>query len=101
MLQKLGDHIQACLDRADECDRAAKVASAFAAIDQPFASEPKVSSRHFLAMRTRRALTVIIIISVIGMLGLIALVSFSNFPGSTQGTSDKSEAPPEDVRRSQ
>jgi hypothetical protein len=26
MLQKLGDHIQACLDRADECDRAAKVA---------------------------------------------------------------------------
>jgi hypothetical protein len=40
--------------------------------------------------------------SVIGMLGLIALVWLSDFPGgSTHATSDKSEAPPEDVRRSQ
>jgi hypothetical protein len=50
---------------------------------------------------TRRALTAIISISVLGMLGLIALVWLSDFPGSTQGTSDKSEAPPEDVRQSQ
>jgi hypothetical protein len=80
--------------------------------------EQNASSRHFLlAMnvindpgearvarssgRTRRALTAIIGISVIGMLGLIALVWLSDFPGATQGTSDKSEAPPEDVRRSQ
>jgi hypothetical protein len=27
MLQKLGDHIQGCLDRADECERAAKAAT--------------------------------------------------------------------------
>jgi hypothetical protein len=50
---------------------------------------------------TRRALAAIIGISVIGMLGLIALVWLSDFPGFTQGTSDKSEAPPEDVRRNQ
>jgi hypothetical protein len=49
--------------------------------------------------RTRRMLTTIIGISVIGMLGLIALVWLSDFPGPTQGSSDKSEAPPEDVRR--
>jgi hypothetical protein len=50
---------------------------------------------------TRRTLTAIVAISVIGMLGLIALVWLSDFPGSTQGGSDKSEAPPEDVRRRQ
>jgi hypothetical protein len=51
--------------------------------------------------KTRRTLTVIIVMSVLGMLGLIALVSLSDFPGSTQGSPDKSEAPPEDVRRNQ
>jgi hypothetical protein len=51
--------------------------------------------------RTRRLHTTIIGVSVIGMLGLIALVWFSDFPGPTQGSSDKTEAPPEDVRRSQ
>jgi hypothetical protein len=44
-------------------------------------------------------LMTIVGISVIGMLSLIALVWFSDFPGSTQGSADKSEAPPEDVRR--
>jgi hypothetical protein len=51
--------------------------------------------------RTRRFLRPIIVISVIGMLGLIALVWFSDFPGPPQGSPDKSQAPPEDVRRSQ
>jgi hypothetical protein len=51
--------------------------------------------------RTRRILTIIIGISFIGMLGLIALLWLSDFPGPTQGSVDKSEAPPEDARRSQ
>jgi hypothetical protein len=79
--------------------------------------ERKAPSRHFLAMsseainnrnevagssgRTRRILTAIIGISVIGMLSLIALVWLSDFPGPAQGSTDKSEAPPEDVRRSE
>jgi hypothetical protein len=51
--------------------------------------------------KTRRLLMTIIGISVIGMLGLIALLWLSDFPGPTQGSADKSETPPEDVRRSQ
>jgi hypothetical protein len=51
---------------------------------------------------TRRALMAIVGISILGMLGLIALVWLSDFPGGSaaQGTSYKSDAPPEDVRRS-
>ena len=49
--------------------------------------------------RTRRSLMALIGVSVIGMLGLIALVLLSDFPGPTQGSADKSEAPPQDVRR--
>ena len=49
--------------------------------------------------RNRRLLMPIIGVSVIGMLGLIALVWLSDFPGPTQGSADKSEAPPQDVRR--
>ena len=48
--------------------------------------------------RTRRLLMTIISISVLGMLALIALVWFSDFPGGPQGSADKSDAPPEDVR---
>ena len=35
----------------------------------------------------------------LGMLALIGLVLLSNFPGPTQGSADKSEAPPEDVSK--
>jgi len=38
-------------------------------------------------------------ITVLGMLALIGLVLLSNFPGPTQGSADKSEAPPEDVSK--
>jgi hypothetical protein len=48
--------------------------------------------------RTRRLLATIISMSVVAMLALIALVWFSDFPGTPQGSTDKSEAPPEDVR---
>jgi hypothetical protein len=48
--------------------------------------------------RTRGLLTTIITMSVVAMLVLIALVWFSDFPGTPQGSADKSEAPPEDVR---
>jgi hypothetical protein len=51
--------------------------------------------------RTRRSLMALIGVSVIGMLGLIGLVLLSDFPGPTQGSADKSNAPPEDVRRSE
>jgi hypothetical protein len=51
--------------------------------------------------RTRRSLMALIGVSVIGMLALIALVWLSDFPGPTQGSADKSEAPPEDVTRSE
>jgi hypothetical protein len=51
--------------------------------------------------RTRRLLMALIGISVIGMLALIALVLLSDFPGPTEGSADKSEAPPEDVTRSE
>jgi hypothetical protein len=51
--------------------------------------------------RTRRILTAIIGMSVVAMLALIALVWLSDFPGAPQGSADKSEAPPEDVRGAQ
>ena len=35
----------------------------------------------------------------LGILALIVLVLFSSFPGPPQGSSDKSEAPPEDVSK--
>jgi hypothetical protein len=37
--------------------------------------------------------------TILGMLALIGLVLLSNFPGPTQGSADKSEAPPEDVSK--
>ena len=37
--------------------------------------------------------------TILGMLALIGLVLFSGFPGPSQGSLDKSEAPPEDVSR--
>ena len=43
-------------------------------------------------------LTTIMSMTVAAMLVLIALVWFSDFPGPTEGSSDKAEAPPEDVR---
>ena len=37
--------------------------------------------------------------TILGMLALIGLVLLRNFPGPTQGSADKSEAPPEDVSK--
>jgi hypothetical protein len=36
---------------------------------------------------------------ILGILALIVLVLFSSFPGPPHGSSDKSEAPPEDVSK--
>jgi hypothetical protein len=36
---------------------------------------------------------------ILGILALIVLVLFSSFPGPPQGSSDKTEAPPEDVSK--
>ena len=36
-------------------------------------------------------------ITILGMVTLIGFVLLSTFPGPTQGSADKSEAPPEDV----
>ena len=37
--------------------------------------------------------------TIVGMLALIALVLFSSFPGPPQGSSDKTQAPEEDVSK--
>jgi hypothetical protein len=48
----------------------------------------------------RHNLTALIASIILGLLILIAIVVLSGFPGPTQGTADKTNAPPEDVRRS-
>jgi hypothetical protein len=40
-----------------------------------------------------------LVLCVAAMLALIAMLLFSDFPGETEGTTNKTEAPPEDVRR--
>jgi len=37
--------------------------------------------------------------TILGMMALIALVLFSSFPGPPQGSSDKTQAPGEDVSK--
>lgn len=36
---------------------------------------------------------------IVGTLALIALLLLSDFPGQPEGSANKTEAPPEDVRR--
>jgi hypothetical protein len=36
---------------------------------------------------------------IVGTLALIALVLLSDFPGQPEGSANKADAPPEDVRR--
>ncbi len=47
----------------------------------------------------RRVLTALIGIVTAIVLALIVLVTFSHFPGTSEGSADKTTAPPEDVRR--
>jgi hypothetical protein len=48
---------------------------------------------------TRKLVFIVGGMSILGILALIAFVLFSGFPGSPQSSADKSEAPPEDVRK--
>ena len=47
----------------------------------------------------RRVLAAMIAVATVIVLALIAFVALSDFPGPTEGSLDKTMAPPEDVRR--
>ena len=47
----------------------------------------------------RRVLAAMIAVATVIVLALIAFVALSDFPGPTEGSLDKTTAPPEDVRR--
>jgi len=47
----------------------------------------------------RKVLAAMIAVATIIVLALITFVAFSDFPGPTEGSVDKTTAPPEDVRR--
>lgn len=47
----------------------------------------------------RRLLLTMVALFIVGTLALIALVLLSDFPGQPEGSTNKTNAPPEDVRR--
>jgi hypothetical protein len=49
--------------------------------------------------KSQRFLMALVGMFVLGMLALITLVLLSDFPGPSQGSADKTDAPPEDVTR--
>ena len=49
--------------------------------------------------RSRRLLLTMVALFIVGTLALIAFVLLSDFPGQPEGSANKADAPPEDVRR--
>ncbi len=47
----------------------------------------------------RRLLMTMVALFIVGALALIALVLLSDFPGQPEGSVNKTDVPPEDVRR--
>jgi hypothetical protein len=47
----------------------------------------------------RSLLTTMLALSTVAILAVVAMLLLSDFPGEPEGTANKTEAPPEDVRR--
>jgi hypothetical protein len=63
---------------------------------QPLRDQPPTTKA---AQAKRQVALIVGGMGILGILALIVLLLFSSFPGPRQGSSDKSEAPPEDVSK--
>ena len=49
--------------------------------------------------KKRSLLTTMLALSTVAILAVVAMLLLSDFPGEPEGTPNKTDAPPEDVRR--